>query len=114
VFDRVFIHPNKLVRYLLDLKSPRGRGKANFFINDCGFSQENPEVLKNALQQHPLNASLEEKPPEDDGWKFRFVCCIQTPSGRDFCITSVWKIDRDGGIPRFITAYPTKQKFRDK
>lgn len=105
MFDRVLIEPNKLVRYLLDLNSPGGGGKANFFINHCEFSPANPEVLGNALQQHPLNAELEEKTETDYGWKFRFVCCIQTPSGKDFCITSIWEI-RDGGMPRLVTAYP--------
>lgn len=106
MFDRVSIDQNKLTRYLLDLNSQRGGDKANFFINDCGFSPENPAALNNALQQHPVNAELKEKTATDHGWKFRFVCRIQTPSGRDFCITSIWQIDRDGDMPRLITAYP--------
>lgn len=106
-FSRVLIAEGKLIDYLLNLNHKTGGPKADFFINICGFSPDNPQALEDELRKHPLTAAPGKPRKTQRGVNYPFTCNIQTPNRGPTCIVSVWCIDRGDGVPRLSTAYPS-------
>lgn len=105
------ISDDKILKYLLNLDHPQGRSKARFLINR-GFSFQNPHQLREALQRHPLTATLVQQIPHPDGEKLTYKCVVAAPDGTQPCLTTVWikslSGSAGGGITsqRLVTAYP--------
>ena len=104
--ENAVISPDKIKGYLLSQTHVDGRSKARFFLG-LGFSKDRWSVLAEALRDHA--AKLEVSTIEDSPYGERYVieCNIQTPTERSPCIRSVWFIETDEGVARFVTAYPT-------
>jgi hypothetical protein len=97
----------KIVNYLLSLTHPVGRSKAKFFMQ-FGFSPGSWEELAEALARHVADhevASVEQSP---FGTRYVVEGIIHTPDKREPIIRSVWFVEAEGGVPRFVTAYPLK------
>ncbi len=105
VFSCATVEKNK-IKYLLDANQKRKKGKAEF-LKSLGFFMNNPKQFIDAMLNHPKTAHLTRERNTDWGQKFVFVCEIETPSGKNICIKSVWQIDNGEKIPRLITAYPS-------
>ena len=95
------------IKYLLDANQESKKGKDKFF-KSLGFFMDNPNQFVDAMLNHPKTAHLTGEKNTDWGRKFVFVCEIETPSGKNICIKSVWQIDEGKKTPRLITAYPEK------
>lgn len=99
----VFIHPDKITNYLLNLHHPHGEPKARFFFN-LGFDLEKPEVFEKSLQEHFLTARRVKETPHVDGVLSVYECALTAPLGAR-CIRSVWLTNRQNRT-RLIPAYP--------
>ncbi len=97
------IHPDKILKYLLNSEHPHGAAKARFFVK-TGFEAEKPKVLEVALLKHPQTARLIKQEPHVDGTLLIYECALETPRGPQ-CIRTVWLAELQGEI-RLITAYP--------
>ena len=107
VFDaRSLIVPRgKIENYLLNSDHPLGSGKAKFFVH-FGFHRENWENLAEALKNHAQLNPVAEAIEDADGITYVVEGKLQTPSGREPQLRSVWLLETGELAPRFITAYP--------
>jgi hypothetical protein len=100
----------KVLDYLLNEAHPDNGGKAGFFVS-LGFSRADPERLMKALRdvaEHGEVVNSSESVHGEkyvvDGW-----LSAHTQESRQWSVRTVWIIDRDGGAPRLVTAYPGKE-----
>ena len=102
--ENLHVAERKMTHYLLNLEHEDGGPKARFFLNR-GFSQEQWELLAQALRQHGQNQQVTEIVESRHGPKYIVECQIKTPDGKNPCILSVWI--KEGIKPlAFVTAYP--------
>jgi hypothetical protein len=95
----------KVTDYLLSSDHPEGAAKAKFF-EGVGFCKAKVDEFVAALRTHAANNNIAEVIPHAYGVKMVIDCYMPTPSGKDYCIRSVWNDHKDGEPPRLITAHP--------
>jgi hypothetical protein len=103
--DRVEIDPRKLHGYLLSLTHPIGRFKARFF-GAIGYSAMRWQELDADLRAQHLTQDATPGDVLDRGQLFTIGAILKGPSGQSAMVRSVWFVPKDGGAPRFVTAYP--------
>ncbi len=106
--ERAVIAEAKIVKYLLNKDHPRGKGKATFFTR-FGFSVAQWRVLVEALLAHAAEHEVADTLNTPEATHYTLEGELKTPDERNPLIRSVWTIDKNSGIPRFITAYPLKK-----
>lgn len=104
-FEEAVIPESKILKYLLDEAHPTGKHKAVFFKR-FGFDIERWTVLKIALLQHAADHEISSTLSTTEGIHYVVEGELETPDGRNPQIRSVWVIDMESEMPRFITAYP--------
>jgi hypothetical protein len=99
------IHPDKILRYLLNDKSAGGASKNQFF-RGAGYWPQSWHILEAALSAHPALASLHKTMTTIHGERRIFRCNMpMSPNRRIYCILSVWEQRSDGAF-WLVTAYP--------
>lgn len=108
-FQQAVVPERKITAYLLSPTHPDGRSKEKFFTA-FDFSINNWKGLSSALTRHA--ADNEVTKVEDTALGTRYVVegIIYTPDNRNPLIRSVWFIEKEENIPRFVPAYPFSQK----
>jgi hypothetical protein len=101
---RCEIDPAKIIKYLLDLSSADGAGKARFFISR-GFSLESWELLADALKKHAASNPASVAGSNPWGTKYEIEGLIDTPNGKTAFVRAIWQVEGDNP-PRLVTAYP--------
>jgi hypothetical protein len=104
ILEHLEIPQRKIVNYLLDLTHPDGRGKAIFFIR-FGFTLENWEQLTDALRTHAYEHEVAQVEQSTFGVRYVVEGILNTPDGRNPMVRSVWFVETDQDITRFVTAY---------
>lgn len=97
------VEVKKLTEYLLNDQHPIGGGKSKFF-KGFGFSQEEADVLEEALVFHAWQREVEQVTQSEYGTKYLLRCSIASPDGRNPCIVSVWIVKETE--PVLVTAFP--------
>jgi hypothetical protein len=96
---------SKVYDYLLNPMHPDNSGKAQFFVG-FGFTSLRWDILRDALQAHPLSNLVANTIGTPHGMKYDVRCHVQSPDGRNPCIRSIWIIESHvGPDPRLVTAY---------
>lgn len=96
----------KVYRYLLNPQHPDNNGKARFFVG-FGFSSLRWDILRDALQAHPVSNLVAITISTSFGTKYEVRCQVQSPDNRNPCIKSIWIIEPNvSPDPRLVTAYP--------
>jgi len=103
--EEAVVPQSKVEYYLLNLGHPIGSSKAGFFLR-FGFSREQWTFLADALLQHAHANSVAKVVPDADGTTYLVEGPLQTPSGRNPRLRSIWLVETGKVAPRFITAYP--------
>lgn len=105
--SKAIIEEKKIAEYLLAIDHPIGGGKARYF-SKMGFDRDKPSDFSRALREHLLQGTILD--PVDTGFGTKWVCrgLIESPTGIQKQITSVWILDSSGTFPRLVTAYPSK------
>ena len=101
----LFVHPDKIDKYLLDLEHAEGGPKAKFFVAR-GFKGDTANRLPRALMAHFETARLVLEQTSKQNKKLVFECNMPCPDGTSPCIVSVWVDDPREPFTRFVTAYP--------
>ncbi len=101
----------KIVLYLLNPNHRDGKSKANFFFVR-GFSTVQWEELADALRRHALEHEVSRQINSPLGVRFVIEGLMSMPDETVAVIRSVWFIECGERIPRFVTAYPLRQKKR--
>ncbi len=102
------VPPAKLTDYLLRADHPVGGAKAAFF-RSFGFALDRPDVLADALADHPERNPVAGTETSAWGMKYLVRCTIRTPDGRDPCVLSVWFVPPGSNLARLVTAYPNDE-----
>lgn len=106
--DELVIAPVKLHGYLLSETHPVGRSKAAFFSGVLGFHPARWTELESALRWH-ASGQVASSVTTPYGTKHVVRASLRGPSGRSAQVLSIWFVAREGGSPRFVTAYPEAQ-----
>jgi hypothetical protein len=100
---------NKVSDYLLNLDHSEGHGKAKFF-REVGFSENTINEMIEAFRLHAKNNKIVRTLEHQYGVKTVVECFMETPSGKPYCIRSVWNDHLDGKPPKLVTALPAPPK----
>ena len=96
---------SKITGYLLSTTHRDGRHKATFFLS-FGFTTNDWRTLAGGLLRHAEEHEVAKAESTPFGTRYVMEGKIQTPGGRTPSIRSVWFIENDQDVPRFVTAYP--------
>jgi hypothetical protein len=102
--EQAVVHDKKLLHYLLSPDHPEGRGKAEFF-RMLGYEREHPHVLRRGLLELARTTNMVEVVTEY-GTKYSGTGRIQTPSGKEALVVTVWILVEGKPPPVLVTAYP--------
>ena len=103
--EEAVVPQDKIEHYLLNPGHPIGGSKAVFFQR-FGFSREQSRVLADALRQHARANPVADSVSDVDGTTYLVEGPLETPSGRQPRLRTVWLVETGQLAPRFITAYP--------
>ena len=101
----------KISGYLLSTTHRDGRHKAAFFTR-YGFSLDSWENLAESLLRHASDHEVNKIEESPFGTRYIIDGIMVAPDGRTPCIRSVWFIEKDENLPRFVTAYPLRRKTK--
>ena len=110
--EHATVDSRKLTEYLLSTTHPFGRSKAEFFAR-FGFSLDNWSVLASALLRHAAEHDVVDVEEVRYGVTYAIEGPIVAADGRRPTIRSVWQIDAEETMPRFITAFPVRWRDAD-
>ncbi len=99
----VQIADSKVRDFILDASHVDNNGRAEFFLG-VGFTQQQWDVLRDALVADPLNNAVFRVTQTGFGTRYRVRCRVVSPDSRNPCIDTVWVIDQGNTAPCFITA----------
>ena len=103
--ERAFIDPAKVRDYLLSNVHPIGRFKAVVFAT-LGYRPDDWERLRDDLLALARDGDAAPGQISTYGQKYEVSGTLRGPNGREVRFTSVWLQPVEGGVPRFITAFP--------
>jgi hypothetical protein len=101
----VFVDPAKVRDYLLCPGHSVGRFKAVVFAA-LGYTQNDWERLYEDLLRHGRTGQARLAEAGKFGKKYLVSGTPTGPNGRTGRFISVWLLESDSAVPRFITAYP--------
>ena len=103
--ENVYVPEEKITLYLLNLQHPKGRGKAQFFIQ-FGFSMAQWKQLADALLNHAQLHDVVKTEQTQFGIRYVIEGELETPIERKPKVRVVWFISTDRTEPHLVTAYP--------
>jgi len=103
--ENAVVPPQKLTQYLLSETHPVGKAKARFF-RLVGFTREDFHTLQEQFIKIAQTEPVLEVITTSFGIKYIVDGDIHSPTGKIVRIRTVWIIEKETNVPRFITAYP--------
>lgn len=103
--EKAYIPFSKLIDYLLSETHITGKSKSKFF-RMFGFNESNLDVLKQCLLAIANTQDVVEVNTSPHGTKYIIDGNLFTPINRFVRVRTVWIIEKDQDIPRFVTAHP--------
>lgn len=103
------ISESKIQNYILSNTHPTGRTKASFF-NSVGFDIDNEDFLVNELKKLIATNNFDMLIENNFGQKYIVGGSINSPTGINVEVTTVWFIEKGNTIPYFVTAYPKRKR----
>jgi len=107
--DKAFIPIEKITDYLLSNFHPVGKTKAVFF-NKIGYNLEKSNLLRMELNRIILENEVYNTMSTFYGDKYIVKGNIGLRAGKSFPIVTIWIIEMENSIPRFVTAYPLHEE----
>lgn len=95
----------KIVNYLLSEAHPLGKSKARYFRSH-GFKDENVAELVSGFLLIARNSQVERSERSLFGVKYVINGELSTPNGDMIRVRTIWIIENNSDLPRFVTAYP--------
>ncbi len=107
--DKAQVPKAKITGYLLSFTHEDGRSKAAFFTR-FGFSTSKWRALAVALKEHVKVHPVVKVEDSPFGTRYVVEGDFHTPDGRSPVLRSIWFIENEDTVPRFVTAYPLRRK----
>ena len=105
--SRAQVPLEKVTDYLLSETHAVGKSKAKYF-RSYGFNDEAVGDLVQGLLAIAQNAQVEDSEMSRFGVKYVLDGKLETPNGDMIQVRTIWIIENDTEIPRFVTAYPAE------
>jgi hypothetical protein len=96
----------KITDYLLSETHAVGKPKARYF-RSYGFNDKNANDLAQGLLAIAQNSTVADSERSRFGTKYLIDGELESPNGVMIRVRTIWIIENDTEIPRFVTAYPT-------
>ena len=103
--EQAIVKESKIKDYLLSDTHVIGKTKAAFF-NSVGYSLNEWQKLQKDLTKVAFQYDVNSEVTTEFGIKYTVDGVIESPSGKEINIRTVWIIDKNKNIPYLITAYP--------
>ena len=105
--QRAVVPRKKVVDYLLSTTHRDGRHKATFF-SAFGFDVKNWQDLADALVRHANDHEVAKVEASPFGTRYVVDGIMTMADGRNALVRTIWFMDTDANVPRFVTAYPLR------
>ena len=105
---QAYVEQEKITGYLLSSDHRYGAHKAKFF-GKFGFRVDAWSLLAQALRDHGQRHAVAGMKQTDFGTRYEVDGALETPTGQQPRIRTVWQIDVGEKAPRLITAYPLER-----
>ena len=105
--SRAQVPLGKVTDYLLSETHAVGKSKARYF-RSYGFNHETASDLAQGLLGIAQNAPVDSSERSPYGTKYILDGELDTPNGDMIRVRTIWIIENDTEIPRFVTAYPAE------
>jgi len=109
--DRAIVPPAKIVNYLLSPTHRAGKSKAAFF-SSFGFSANDWPTMTAALRRHATENAVSMTEETEFGLRYFVDGPMRAPDETLLNVRSVWYIDAEERVPRFVTAHPLRKETR--
>ena len=106
--NSAFISKNKISDYLFSLSHPIGRHKASFFLK-YGFDSSSVEFMIDQLKSLISDNDFVEKLENNFGTKYVITGFVNSPTGNEIELVTVWFVEKGEDMPYFVTAYPKRK-----
>ncbi len=106
--EKAYIPIAKLRNYLLSETHITGKSKSKFF-RMLGFNKSNLDLLEKNLKTIAMNQNVVEVHLSSYGKKYIIDGNLVGPNKNSAKIRTIWIIEKDLDVPRFVTAYPKRQ-----
>jgi hypothetical protein len=106
---QAYIPESKLTKYLLSETHAVGKTKAKYF-RSIGYTKANTARLADDLLMIATSQEVSQSVVIPYGAKYIIDGDIFTPIGSIVRICTVWVVELDDKRPRFVTAYPVKNR----
>jgi hypothetical protein len=103
--SKAIVARDKVEHYLLNAAHPDNGGKANFF-EALGFRRTEWTVLATALHTMAHTSEVTQRLKSPHGQKFIIVARIDSPSGKQPLVQTIWIVDNGLEVARLVSAYP--------
>ncbi len=100
------ISPDKIKNYLL---SPRKRNDKSKWLSRAGYNSNNWEKLEVDLREQILNLDALFSSKSEFGDMFEINGILQGPSGRLLSVCTIWIVENETKLTKFITMYPKRK-----
>ncbi len=97
----------KLTAYLLISREWDDKSK---FLEQAGFTRENPHLLLAAIRELAAAAEAVEDRGSEYGTFLRAEGVLEGPNGRTLTVVTIWLQSQADGRTRFVTLKPVKEK----
>ncbi len=104
--DDAIIADDKITRYLL---VPQARNDKSKFLAQAGFTQDNPEALKSAIQALVHITDAVEDRSTEYGTFYQCAGELQGVNGVNLAVVTIWLQRRIDGKFQFVTLIPLKE-----
>ena len=104
------IPDEKLTRYLLVYKARNDKSK---FLGQAGFTQENPEALRAAIESFAESVEAVEDATNEYGIFYRVEGDLLGINGVNLSVVTIWLQRQSDGKFQFVTLKPRKESRHD-
>lgn len=106
--DQALVDREKITKYLMNPAHPDNGGKAQFFTT-AGFGAQDWPTLADALAKLASKSFVRKRSESAHGEKYVVDGWLETPTGKQARVRTIWIIDRGMHTPRLVTAYPHQE-----
>jgi hypothetical protein len=103
--QNIYVNPQKVRDYLLNINHPDGGPKAKLLLN-FGFTPSDAPVPENAIVSHAMSNEVSATIATAFGEKYLIEGPFENPIGKALKIRSVWVKELNGEMINFVTLYP--------
>lgn len=104
---------DKLQKYLLNSNHPVGKHKAKVINSVLGYNYENWNELSDKIFDGLQTTAINKQTNTEYGTKYIVPIRINGKKNKSMVLNTVWQIDTDSNIPRFITSTFDKRTIKN-